>query len=54
MNSEPMTKADGFSLIAYSLVIAINVRLALSSIFSDHKEVALRNLIEDRLKENEK
>jgi len=53
VSPEPMTKFDGFILLAYALVILTQVHLGISQIFPDPKDTALLNLIEEKLEEYE-
>jgi len=49
MNSGSMPKSDGFALVAYGLIVGSHVWLGISKIFPNPKDIALRNLIEERL-----
>ena len=49
MNSKPMSHSDGFTFSVYGLIVYWHVWLGISKIFSSPKDIALRNLIEERL-----
>ena len=50
---DPMTKADGLMIAIYVMLISTQLYLGITQLFLNPKDIALRNLIEEKLKENE-
>jgi hypothetical protein len=47
---EPMMRSDLSGLVVFTSIVVINLQLGISSLFPSARDVALRNLINERLK----
>jgi len=48
---EPMMRSDLFGLVVFTSIVVINLQLGISSLFPNPRDVVLRNLINERLKQ---